>query len=61
MLFLRHIVDRKAKSALAAAAATALVGLAALPGSGQASSSPFAALSGSWAGGGTITMASGSR
>ena len=46
------------KSAIAAAG---LLALAALPSSVEAAPGPFAALSGSWSGGGTITMSSGAR
>ena len=49
------------KSALAVVAAAGLLGLAALPGSVQASSSPFTVLSGSWSGAGTVTMSSGAK
>jgi hypothetical protein len=48
------------KSALVVAAAASLLGFAA-PASVEASNSPFTALSGSWSGGGVITMASGSK
>jgi hypothetical protein len=50
-----------AKSVLVAAGAAAMFGLAALSGSVEASSSPFPAMSGSWAGSGVITMASGTK
>lgn len=50
---------RKAKSALAATAAAALLAWVALPGAVQASTSPFSAMAGNWSGGGVITMASG--
>ena len=40
-------------------AAATLLALVALPGGAAASSSPFVGLSGSWSGGGVITMASG--
>lgn len=49
------------KSAVTAAWALVLVGLAALPGPVLASSSPFLAMSGSWSGGGTITTSSGNK
>jgi hypothetical protein len=52
---------RNAEPALAAAAAVGLLGLVALPGSVQASSSPFTAMSGSWSGAGVITLASGNK
>jgi hypothetical protein len=48
------------KCALAVAAAAGLLSFA-VPASVEASSSPFTALSGSWSGGGVITMASGSK
>ena len=50
-----------AKSVLTVAAAATLLGLAALPGEGLASSSPFPAMSGSWSGSGTITTSSGNK
>jgi hypothetical protein len=43
------------------AASAGLLAFAALPGSVQASSSPFPAMAGSWAGSGVITMSSGSK
>lgn len=43
------------------AAAAALLGLAAMPGTVQAFSSPFTAMSGSWTGSGTITTSSGNK
>jgi hypothetical protein len=49
------------KSFAFAAAGAAALAFAALPAPVQASSTPFHALSGSWAGGGTITMASGAK
>jgi hypothetical protein len=49
------------KSGLAVAAAAALLGFAALPGTVQAFSSPFTAMSGSWSGSGTITTSSGNK
>ena len=54
-------LKNKAQSVLAAAAAAGLLALAALPGAVQAATSPFTALSGSWSGGGVITMASGTK
>jgi hypothetical protein len=51
----------KVKSAQAVVAVAGLLGLAALSGSVQASGSPFTAMSGSWSGGGFITMASGTK
>ncbi len=47
-----------AKSAMAGAG---LLALAALPQAAHAATGPFAALSGSWTGGGTITMSSGTK
>jgi hypothetical protein len=41
--------------------AAALLGLAALPGTALAVSSPFTAMSGSWSGSGTITTSSGAK
>ena len=55
------LLSRHAKSILTATAAAGLLGLVALPASVQASSSPFSAMSGSWSGGGVITMASGTK
>ena len=52
-------LTNRAKSVLTLTAATALLGFAALPGEGFASSSPFLAMSGSWSGSGTITTSSG--
>ena len=49
------------KSVLTVAAAAALLGLAALPGSALAFSSPFTAMSGSWSGSGTITTSNGNK
>jgi hypothetical protein len=49
------------KSTLIVAAAAALLGLAALPGTVQAFSGPFTAMSGSWTGSGTITTSSGNK
>lgn len=49
------------KSALAVAAAAGFLGIAASAGPVQASNSPFNAMSGSWSGGGVITMASGTK
>ena len=42
-------------------AAAGLLTFAAAPGSAGAANSPFTALSGTWSGGGTITMASGTK
>ena len=47
-----------AKSVLVAAG---LLAWAALPSTAEAGTGPFAALSGSWSGGGTITMSSGTK
>ena len=44
-----------------AVAAAGLLALVALPSKVEAASGPFAALSGSWSGGGTITMSSGTK
>lgn len=60
MFSISKSLTNNVKSALVAAAAASLLGLA-VPASVEASSSPFAALSGSWSGGGVITMASGSK
>ena len=61
MSFTTKSLANNVKSVLTAAAAAALLGFVALPGEGLAYSSPFTALSGSWSGGGTITMSSGTR
>lgn len=61
MFFTTKSLSHRAKSMLTAAVAAGLLSLVALPASVEASSSPFPAMSGSWAGGGVITMASGSR
>src|SRR6185295_1864236 len=45
----------------AAAVGAALLALATLPGTVQASTSPFPVMAGSWSGGGVITMASGNK
>jgi hypothetical protein len=58
--FTKSLTDH-AKSVLTVAAAGALLGVVALPTSVQAFTSPFTALSGSWSGGGTITMSSGAK
>lgn len=50
-----------AKSALTVAAAAGLLAVVALPGNGQAASSPFDSLSGAWSGSGTITLSSGTK
>ena len=51
----------RAKSALMMAAAAALLGFAASPGSAFAFGSPFTAMSGSWSGSGTITTSDGNK
>jgi hypothetical protein len=56
----KSLTNRK-KSTLAAAAAVALLGFAALPSTVQAFSSPFTAMSGSWSGSGTITTSNGNK
>lgn len=61
MMSAGKFLNDKAKSVLAAAAGAALVALSAAPGKVEASASPFLALSGSWSGGGVITMASGAK
>jgi hypothetical protein len=50
-----------AKTLLKVAAAAAVLGLAAVPGSAHAFSSPFTAMSGSWSGSGTITTSGGNK
>jgi hypothetical protein len=54
-------LSHRVKSALTGAAAAAVLSVMPLSATVQASGSPFNAMSGSWAGGGTITMASGSK
>ena len=54
-------LSNRVKSALTVAAAAGLLSLAALPGSVQASNSPFTAMSGSWSGSGTITTSNGNK
>jgi hypothetical protein len=49
------------RSALKVAAAAALLGFAASPGSAFAFGSPFTAMSGSWSGSGTITTSDGNK
>jgi hypothetical protein len=61
MFSINKSLDRHAKSALGLAAAVGLLSFVAIPGAVEASSSPFPAMSGSWSGGGVITMASGTR
>ena len=61
MISARKSLTSKAYSILTAAATAALLALVALPGDAGASNSPFTVLSGSWSGGGVITMASGSK
>src|ERR1700760_2729137 len=55
------LLTGKVKTALTVAAAAGLLSLVALPGAVQASSSPFTAMSGSWAGTGTITTSDGNK
>ena len=50
-----------AKATLTVAATVAVLGLAALPSSAFAFGSPFAAMSGSWSGSGTITTSDGNK
>jgi hypothetical protein len=59
MLFTSKSLKSKVQSALAAVAAAGVLALVALPGEALAFSSPFVGLSGSWSGGGVITMSSG--
>ena len=54
-------LPKNANSILSVAVAAGLLGLAAAPGLAQASSSPFPAMSGAWAGSGVITLASGTK
>jgi hypothetical protein len=54
-------LSSKFKTVLTVVAAAGLLSLVALPGSVQASSSPFTAMSGSWAGSGTITTSNGNK
>jgi hypothetical protein len=61
MLFIGKPLKNQVKSIAFAIAGAAALAFAALPAPVQASSSPFQALSGSWAGGGTLTMASGTK
>jgi hypothetical protein len=49
------------RHALAAVAAVALLGLTIVPGTVEASNSPFTAMSGSWSGSGTITTSDGNK
>jgi hypothetical protein len=56
----KYLIDNT-KSVLRLAAAAALLGLVVVSGSVQASSSPFTAMSGSWAGSGTITTSGGGK
>jgi hypothetical protein len=60
MKFLGKALKDKAYSLLIAAAAAGLLAVAASPAA-KAANSPFTALSGTWSGAGTITLASGSR
>jgi hypothetical protein len=61
MLFIGKPLRNQVKLIAFAVAGAAALAFAALPAPVQASSSPFQALSGSWAGGGTLTMASGTK
>jgi hypothetical protein len=61
MFSIFNSLNRNVKSALTVAAVAGFLGLAALSGSVEASSSPFTAMSGSWSGAGVITMASGTK
>jgi hypothetical protein len=54
-------LTKKAQSILTVTAAAGLLALIALPGQAGASNSPFVGMSGTWSGGGTITMASGAK
>ena len=61
MFSITKSLTSKVKSTLSVAAAACLLSLVALPGSVQASSSPFTAMSGSWSGSGTITTSDGNK
>jgi hypothetical protein len=61
MFSISKSLTSRAKSVLTLTAAAALLGFAALPGEGFASSSPFLAMSGSWSGSGTITTSDGNK
>ena len=61
MFSITKSLTSKVKSTLTVAAAAGLLSLIALPGSVQASSSPFTAMSGSWSGTGTITTSDGNK
>jgi hypothetical protein len=61
MFSITKSLTNKVKSTLSVAAAAGLLSLMALPGSVQASSSPFTAMSGSWSGSGTITTSDGNK
>jgi hypothetical protein len=54
-------LPKNATSILSLAVTAGLLGLAAGPGLARASSSPFPAMSGAWAGSGVITLASGTK
>jgi len=60
MISIRGSLKRKAQSVLATAAAAGLFALVVLPGD-TAFSSPFNGMSGSWSGGGVITMSGGNK
>jgi hypothetical protein len=56
-----NFVTKSLKKHAVLTAAAGLLALVALPGSVQASSSPFIGMAGAWSGGGVITMASGTK
>ena len=60
MTTFRESLKHKTRSCLTVAAAAGLFALVALPGD-TAFGSPFGGLSGSWSGGGTITMSGGTK
>jgi hypothetical protein len=61
VIFNSKLLSARAKSALTAAAAAAVLGLAGLASPVQASNSPFTAMSGSWSGTGVITTSDGNK
>ena len=61
MISIHKSLKSNAHSILTAIAAAGLLGLAALPSQVAAASSPFVGMSGSWSGGGVITMSNGSK
>jgi hypothetical protein len=61
MSFTTKSLSNRAKSALTAAAAMAVLAVAAWPASVQASNSPFTAMAGSWSGSGLITTSDGNK